>query len=147
MFWIYHGNEIKSLDDLPEVGYIGFVYQITNLVSDKKYIGKKLLKFTRTKKVNGKNKKVQIDSDWQQYFGSNKILNEDVVLLGEDKFKREILYFCKTKGHCNYLESMLQFQNKVLESDEWYNENIMCKIHGSHVRNFNSEKYMEQSKV
>ena len=129
--WLY--NE-KTLDENTLLGYIGFVYMITNLTNGRKYIGKKLLKFKKTKQVKGRKKSFLVDSDWKTYFGSNKVLQEDVKNLGEQNFKREILHLCKTKGMCNYLEAKLQFENNVLESDEWYNDYIMCRLNGSHVK-------------
>lgn len=131
MSWIYESNPIdeSTLDQ-----YVGFVYCITNLVNSKKYIGKKLLNFKRSKIVEGKKKRYLIESDWKKYWGSNKQLVADVQELGEDKFVRVILMFCKSKGECNYYESKLQFQFCVLESDRYYNDFIMCKIHSSHVK-------------
>jgi len=129
--WLFH-NEIINENLLQD--YCGFVYIITNLTNDKKYIGKKLLKFKRTKKVKNKKVKVLVESDWKTYWGSNKQLLEEINVLGYDKFKREILYLCKNKGECNYLEAKLQFQNNVLEDEsKWYNDWIMCKIHRKHA--------------
>jgi len=131
MSWTFESQPIDEtiLDD-----YVGFVYCITNLIDNKKYIGKKLLKFRRTKVVKGKKKKILVESDWKKYWGSNKNLIADVEKLGEDKFAREILKFCKSKGECNYYESKLQFERAVLETDTYYNDWIMCKIHRSHVK-------------
>ena len=131
MSWTFESQPIDEtiLDD-----YVGFVYCITNLNTNKKYIGKKLLKFRRTKVVKGKKKKLLIESDWKKYWGSNKNLIADVEALGEDKFVREILKFCKSKGECNYYEAKLQFERAVLEDDSHYNDWIMCKIHRSHVK-------------
>ena len=136
--WTYN-KEI--IEELPE-DCVGFVYLITNLTNNRKYIGKKLAKFARTttktiKLKNGtkKKKKVRskIDSDWQDYFGSSIELNKDVELLGKDNFTREILFFCKSKAECSYIEAREQFARRVLESTEYYNNNIMVRIHGSHI--------------
>ena len=136
--WTYN-KEI--IEELPE-DCVGFVYLITNLTNNRKYIGKKLAKFARTttktiKLKNGtkKKKKVRskIDSDWQDYFGSSIELNKDVELLGKDSFTREILFFCKSKAECSYIEAREQFARRVLESTEYYNNNIMVRIHGSHI--------------
>lgn len=129
--WTYNGTEIDktTLED-----YVGFVYCITNLTNNKKYFGKKLLKFSRTKKIQGKRKKVSVASDWETYWGSNKILISDVESLGEINFTREILKFCKSKGGCNYYEAKLQFEFNVLQSDNFYNEAIMVRIHKSHLK-------------
>ena len=130
--WLYNGEII----DLESEDYVGFVYLITNLTSNKKYIGKKLFKFTRSKKIKGKKKRVKIDSDWKEYYGSSKDLLVDLNVDGvhESNFKREILRLCKTKSECNYWEAKYQFENKVLESDEWYNSWISVKVHKAHVK-------------
>ena len=137
--WLYKDVEVKTLPD----DCVGFVYIIVNLKTNRKYVGKKLAKFSKTtyKTVvlkNGKKKKKKIrskiDSDWKDYYGSSKELNEDVEKLGTENFKREILFFCKSKAECSYVESREQFFRKVLESDDYYNNNIMCRIHGSHIK-------------
>lgn len=136
--WLYNNQE---LNELPE-DCVGFVYLITNTINNRKYIGKKLAKFARTttKTVTLKNgakkkKKVRskIDSDWMDYYGSSNELNKDVESLGKENFTREILFFCKSKAECSYIEAREQFARRVLESTDYYNNNIMCRIHGSHI--------------
>ena len=132
--WLYNGKEIG---DDEVVGYAAFVYIITNLENNKKYIGKKIFKSVRRKKVKGKTrrKKIEKDSGWKNYFGSNLELIADVDKLGADKFKREILKLCKTRGTASYWEAKYQMQHEVLERpDEFYNEWIMCKVHRSHIK-------------
>ncbi len=140
MTWLYQGNLINELPD----ECIGFVYLITNLTSGRKYIGKKLAKFSKTtyktvKLKNGKKKKKKIrskvDSDWREYYGSNDQLNKDVTALGADNFTREILYLCRSKAECSYIEAREQFSHKVLESDNYYNGQISVRVHGSHILN------------
>ena len=137
--WLYQGKEIN---ELPET-CVGFVYLITNTVSGKQYIGKKLSKFSKTtykivKLKNGTKKKKRIkskiDSDWLTYYGSNDELNKDIQTLGSDKFKREILYYCKSKAECSYIEAREQFRHQVLESDDYYNGQISVRVHGSHIK-------------
>jgi hypothetical protein len=137
--WTYQNEEVTELPD----DCVGFVYIITNLTTGKKYIGKKLAKFSKTtyktvKLKNGTKKKKKIrskiDSDWQEYYGSSPNLTEDINTLGKDNFKREILYYCKSKSECSYIEAREQFTRKVLESDDYYNGHIQVRVHGSHIK-------------
>jgi len=138
MTWSYQGQVVE---ELPE-DCVGFVYLITNIVSGRKYIGKKLAKFAKTtyktiKLKNGTKKKKKIrskiESDWQDYYGSNLELNKDVELLGKENFTREILHYCKSKAATSYIEAREQFDRKVLESQEYYNGQISVRVHGSHI--------------
>lgn len=130
MIWTYKNNDIPV--DLSE--YIGFVYLITNLQTNRKYIGKKLLKFKKTKTIKGKKKKLLIDSDWRTYWGSNDELKKDVKDLGEINFKREVLIFCKSKGELSYFELKEQIVQGALESDEYYNSWIMARVRKDHLK-------------
>jgi hypothetical protein len=130
------------VEELPE-DCVGFVYLITNKASQRMYIGKKLSKFSKTtyKMVTQKNgvkkrKKIKskVDSDWIEYYGSSIELNKDVEALGKDNFTREILFYCKSKAECSYVEAREQFGRKVLESDEYYNGQISVRVHGSHIK-------------
>jgi hypothetical protein len=140
MSWLYEQQQINKL---PE-DCVGFVYLITNILTGRKYIGKKLAKFSKTtykviklKNGNKKRKKIKskVDSDWQLYYGSNDQLNQDILALGADNFTREILFYCRSKAECSYVEAREQFNHRVLESDDWYNGQIVCRIHGSHIKN------------
>jgi superfamily II DNA/RNA helicase len=136
--WLYNSEIIEQL---PE-DCVGFVYLITNKTNDRKYVGKKLAKFSKTtykvvKLKNGtkKKKKVRskIDSDWMEYYGSSIELSKDVEILGRENFTREILYFCKSKAECSYIEAREQFTRRVLESTDYYNGQISVRVHGSHI--------------
>jgi hypothetical protein len=139
MSW-YYQNEI--VEELPE-DCVGFVYLITNNITGRKYIGKKLAKFSKTtyktvklKNGNKKRKKIRgkIESDWREYYGSNDQLNKDVEQQGKENFTREIIHYCKSKAECSYIEAREQFSRRVLESDDYYNGQISVRVHGSHIK-------------
>ena len=126
--WFYNNEYYDSVGD-----YVGFVYIITNQTNGRKYIGKKNFYFTKTRTIKGKRKRSKVESDWQDYYGSNKELQADVELLGKENFKREILKLCKSKGEFGYYEAKYQFENNVLEDDNWYNTWIMVRVHKKHL--------------
>lgn len=128
--WIYKGSQLEELSD----DVVGFVYLITNLKTDKKYIGKKLAKRSKTKTVKGKKKKVKVDSDWKTYYGSSDVLIEDVKLHGKENFKREVLRLCYSKSECTYYEAKEQFCREVLEREDYYNNWIMCRIRKANLK-------------
>lgn len=140
MTWLYQGNLIEELP----ADCIGFVYLVTNAVTGRKYIGKKLAKFAKTtykivKQKNGikKKKKIRtkVDSDWRDYYGSSEELSKDVTTLGKENFTREILHYCASKAHTSYLEALEQFERRVLETTDYYNGQISVRVHGSHIIN------------
>jgi len=131
--WYYENREYN---ETPEE-YQGFVYLITEVDTKKKYIGKK--NFWRPKvlpKNSKRNRRVRtrVESDWRNYYGSNKEIQLLIEEKGKENYKREILYLCKTKGEMSYYETKLQFDHDVLLKDEYYNEFIGCKIHSKHIR-------------
>lgn len=128
MSWIFKGDLVEDIGN-----YVGFVYMITCLRTNKKYIGKKNFYFSKIKQIKGKKKKYKVESDWRDYFGSNDELNHHVNIFGETQFKREILRFCESKGEMSYFEAKYQFQYDVLESDQFYNTWIMCKVNKKHL--------------
>ena len=138
--WTYNGNEYN---ETPEE-YQGFVYMITELDTGKKYIGKKffwkpkILPITKTRK---KRVRTRVESNWREYYGSSKEVQELVEYKGSDSFKREILRLCRTKGECSYYEAKLQFEYDVLLKDDFYNEFIGCKIHSKHIKQLTYLKY------
>ena len=132
MTWYYQGEIIEELPADCE----GFVYLITNLTNDRKYVGKKLAKFKKVRPpLKGKKNKrrSKVESDWRDYWGSSDNLLADVAELGPDKFKREILYLCPSRGIMSYLEAKEQFDRRVLETDEYYNGIINVRVGGSNI--------------
>jgi hypothetical protein len=128
MTWTYKNKEVTEIP----AEFIGFVYLITNTTNDRKYIGKKLTQFKRSKKpLKGRTNKRRytVESDWKDYYGSSDELTADVELLGKDKFKREIMFWCSSKSELSYIEAREQFTHKVLESKQWYNGHIRVRVH------------------
>ena len=139
--WTHKG---ELVDELP-LDCEGFVYLITNLANNKKYIGKKLARFKVTKPpLKGrKNKRRSTkESDWKTYWGSSDHLNADVASLGEENFTREILHYCQSRGMLSYLEAKEQFDREVLLSDEYYNGIINVRVGSSKVLQENLCNYV-----
>ena len=130
--WLYNDIEFTEQD----VGdYFGFVYLIENLLDNRRYIGKKFFTRAGTKQIKGKKKKVRLSSGWSNYWSSSKELQEDVKKLGEENFKRTILYLCKSRSECSYKETKEIFIRDALLTTDYYNSWCSCKIHKAHVLN------------
>ena len=135
--WMYEGRPYEPPKDFTPDDIYGFVYCITNRATNKKYVGKKFfwkaktLPITKTRK---RRKRLKVESDWKDYWGSNKHLVEDVNKQGKDMFYREILHLCKTKGECAYMETKEQFDREVLLTDDYYNGIINCRIGANSVK-------------
>ena len=127
---MYQGEPV---DKIPEE-YVGFVYEITNTTTGRKYIGKKLVQFKRSRpplKGRKNKRRYKVESDWREYYGSSDALTEDIEQLGQQNFSREILFWCRNKAELSYIEAREQFARKVLESDEYYNGHIRVRVHGA----------------
>jgi Kyanoviridae NAD synthetase len=122
--WTYEGKPVDSPGD-----WLGFVYLITNTVTGRLYVGKKLFVFSRLRTFKKKRKRVRVESDWKAYYSSSNTLRADVDALGRDKFKREILHFCSGRAQMNYLELREQVDRRVLETGQYYNEEIRVRVH------------------
>ena len=132
MDWTYQGKDIL---ELPE-DCVGFVYLITNTTNGRKYIGKKLAKFKRSKaplKGRRNRRRYKVESDWQEYYGSSDALAIDIHKIGKENFKREILFYCKSKAELSYVEAREQFSRKVLETKDYYNGHIRVRVHGKGI--------------
>jgi hypothetical protein len=139
--WLYSvdGFKMKLSDDFTTDSF-GFIYKITNLETNKFYIGKKVFIHNKKKKLTKKEiaeqsgpgrkpttKVVQAESDWKTYWGSSKDLLADVKLLGEDKFEKLILTTCSSKKSLTYYELFYQVHYNVLRVES-YNDNILGKF-------------------
>lgn len=126
--WLYKGN---ILSEAPEEAF-GFIYMITNLITGKKYVGRKYLSQTRRKPLTKKQKTagrkrrtvVRSESNWKSYTGSNAELNKDIEKLGKENFKFEILIFAETKGQVNYLEENIHHKLDVVLDPSFYNDAV-----------------------
>jgi len=130
--WSYNGQPFKEED----VGNsYGFVYEIVNLTTNRRYIGKKFFTKAGTRQIKGKKKKVRLSSGWENYWSSSDELKADVKALGDDNFTRTILYLCKSRSECSYRETKEIFIRDSLLTDDYYNKWVSCKIHKAHVIN------------
>lgn len=131
--WYYKNKEFNETPD----EFQGFVYVITELDTNKKYVGKKnfwkpkVLPVTKTRK---RRVRTRAESDWRDYFGSSAEVKLLVENKGKNQFKREIIRLCKTKGEMSYFEMKEQFDRDVLLRDDYYNEFIGGKIHSKHLK-------------
>ena len=134
--WFYEGKVFNPPDDFTSEDYYGFVYCITHLGTGIKYIGKKFFWSKKTLPITKKRKRrkrLLVESDWRDYFGSNTYLKEEVKTAGKDFFHREIIHLCKTKGECAYLEAKEQFDREGLLTDDYYNGIINVRVGGSKI--------------
>lgn len=127
MNWKYNDEDFTEVPKKME----GFVYLITNLENNKKYIGKKNFWTRQKDRKTGKRKKKE--SDWKKYYGSCDELIQDVKTIGEDKFLREILYLCPHKKSMSFYETMEQFKRDVILKEDYYNTNVEGKFFSSEV--------------
>lgn len=135
-------GSIVQYTDISQIATFihGFVYIITNKTNGRFYVGKKILRNNLSKRLTKKEiaawdkpgrvpkKKKEIkESNWKEYWGSNKELVEDVKKLGEGNFERRILQFCRTSKQLTYFETLWQLHFDILCVD-CYNQNILGKF-------------------
>ena len=126
--WTYNGKTFES-EDINE--YYGFIYRITNTVNGYDYVGRKYFKTIKKRPpLKGKKNKRRetVETDWKDYWGSSARLVEDMAKLGKDKFTREIIHLCKSRGETNYMEAYYQFKEGVLLKENNYNGIIQIKL-------------------
>lgn len=128
MTWTYEGREFDPAEH-PDA--VGFVYLITHLGTGRRYVGKKLLKKKKKLIRKRRNKNVLVESDWREYTGSSRELNEDIER--DPRVRREVLHLARSKGELSLLETREQIERDVLRDDSYYNSIINCRIHASHV--------------
>lgn len=134
MTWTHNGAPFLP-DDVPP-GAVGFVYEIVNLDSGVRYIGKKLFSRTVTRpplKGSTRKRRTVQPSDWQTYWSSSNELQRQVASQGSDRFSRTILAIAYSRGMLSYLEAKLQFERDVLLDPQYLNGIIACRINRTHV--------------
>jgi len=135
-------NVIDNISYFPD-GCVGFIYKITNINNGKFYIGKKIL-YTNNKVKLGKKeiknlpinrgrkkimKQVIKESNWLTYNSSSENLVNDIKILGENNFKKEIIKLAYNKNQLTYWETKYLFIESVIENDLSYNLNILGKFY------------------
>ena len=139
--WLYQGNKVLSLEDLPQDTY-GFIYISIHQPTGKSYIGKKSLfhnvkkKLTKKQLVEqtGRGRKptteiVQKESDWKTYYGSAKPILDLIKEGKQEEFTREILQLVTNKKLLTYYECKYLFMLGVIEQpDGYFNDNILGKF-------------------
>ena len=130
MSWTFNNQAVT--DDIVPENAIGFIYIITS-PEGKRYLGRKMLKSTKTKTTKGVKKKIKVDSDWKDYWSSSPDLKATIAERGLTGFKREIIYFAYTKGMMLYAEEKALYALGALESDDWLNGNIRAKVYRTWV--------------
>ena len=153
--WLCEGRELTQLKDFPD-NVVGFVYKVTNTTNGKFYVGKKILRNVLTKKLTKKEisewvkpgripkKRKEIkESNWADYYGSSKLVTEDIKLLGKEVFTREILRLCTAKKQMSYWETYYQMTLRVLEVES-YNENVGGKFYRRDVNPITPELEVEE---
>ena len=125
------GHWLLSEDIAINESTFGFIYEITNTVTNKKYIGKKQCqsKIKRQPLKGKKNKRILIkESDWKTYTSSSQELNDDIIKLGKDKFIFKIIKVCQSKWELAYFEIKEQIERNVLLRKDYYNGIINVRI-------------------
>ena len=138
--WKYKDNVISDISEVPE-GAFGFVYEVSHLPSNKRYVGRKQLISVTTKALGkkelaeltdkraSKKKKVQKESDWKTYYGSHSTIKELIKEGKQEEFERTIIEFAFSPKHLTYLETKYLFSLGVLENgDVYFNDNILGKF-------------------
>jgi hypothetical protein len=119
----------EGVEITPET--FGFIYEITNTTTNKKYIGKKQCQSRiKRKPLKGKTRN-RIDfkeSDWKSYTSSSNDLNEEIKKYGKDKFIFKILRTCDSKWALAYFEAKEQMEKDVLFRKDYYNGILNLRI-------------------
>lgn len=128
-------------DDWSE--YEGFIYRITNTITNQMYIGRKYFYTKKKTKIVGV-------SDWPFYCSSSKKVKAAIAEYGKDAFKFEIVSVHRNRQTTNYAEVELQIKEDVLTTklpnglEAYYNDNILSKYFKP--KDFGSPEYDQKCK-
>jgi hypothetical protein len=138
MSWVYKG-EVFNDSKIPE-GALGFIYEMEAIIDGQavRYIGKKNFYSTTKKKfgvkalANMEDKRakkytIQVKTNYQNYYSSNKVL-QDAHKAGVI-IKRFMVRICFSKTELTYHETKFQFVREVLEKEEYLNANILGRFY------------------
>ena len=138
MSWVYKG-EVFDDSKIPE-GALGFIYEMEAIIDGKavRYVGKKNFYSTTKKKfgvkalANMEDKRakkytIQVKTNYQNYYSSNKVL-QDAHKAGII-IKRFMVRICFSKTELTYHETKFQFVREVLEKEEYLNANILGRFY------------------
>ncbi len=145
--WIYKEKEFNT-DDIGK--YYGFVYRITNTTNGHDYIGRKFFHTIKKRPpLKGKKNKrhSKVETDWKTYWGSSERLQADIDTHGKEKFTREIIRLCNTRGETNYCEAYYQFIEGVLLKENNYNGIINIRLGGNSVKGLLLEDLNTKTKL
>jgi|TARA_R100001443_G_scaffold107689_2_gene117675 hypothetical protein len=157
MSWTYKTNKIGDVTQFPENTF-GFVYLITHKPTNKSYIGKKVLYYTRKQKIGKRElqrlekavgrrpsyKLVVKESDWLNYYGSQKEIKNLLLEGKKDEFERTILKLSPNKKLLTYYEVKFQMIYQVLEKpDEFFNDNILGKFFSKDFIDIKFEDFLD----
>lgn len=126
-----YGHWILAENVIINEKTFGFIYEITNKITNRKYIGKKQCFMTIKKKpLKGYKRKriTKSESDWKEYTSSSTDLNEDIKKYGKESFEFKILRTCDSKWALAYYEIKEQIEKDVLFKENYYNGIINCRI-------------------
>ena len=160
MSWTYKTHKIGDITQFPENTF-GFVYIVTHKPTKKSYIGKKVLFHNRKKKLGKKELlkltgivgrrptyKLEVkESDWINYYGSQKDIKQLLLEGKKDEFERTILRMCPDKKSMTYFEVKYQMLYQVLEKpDEFFNDNILGKFFTKDLKDIKFENLVKELK-
>ncbi len=107
-----------------------YVYEITNLINGKKYIGKRSCE-------------CPIKED--KYMSSGAYLKKDIKKYGIENFNKKVLVICDNENMVSELEYYFILKRNAIARDDYYNE-YLCpvKIDLSHNEEVNTKEFREK---